>query len=98
MLIIYSKFGKFRNLPYICVIKVKQVVTIKNNKIMKTFEINNETITIEKIGYGLYILTGMGTSVPCNDSEIWDWCDDEENKEKHLAAKETAYRLLVNNL
>ena len=65
---------------------------------MKTFEINNETIAIEKIGYGMYILTGMGTSVPCNDSEIWDWCDDEENKEKHLAAKETAYRLLVNNL
>ena len=24
--------------------------------------------------------------------------NDEENKEKHLAAKETAYRLLVNNL
>lgn len=65
---------------------------------MKTFEINNETITIEKIGYGLYILEGMGTLVPCNDSEIWDWCDDEENEEKRSAAKEAAYRLLVNNL
>lgn len=36
MLIIYSKFGKFRNLPYIRIIKVKQVVTIKKYKIMKT--------------------------------------------------------------
>ena len=36
MLIIYSKFGKFRNLPYICIIKVKQVVTIKKCKNMKT--------------------------------------------------------------
>lgn len=35
MLIIYSKFGKFRNLPYICIIKVKQVVTIKKYKIME---------------------------------------------------------------
>lgn len=39
MLIIYSKFGKFRNLPYICIIKVKQVVTIKKCKIMKTEKI-----------------------------------------------------------
>ena len=39
MLIIYSKFGKFRNLPYICIIKVKQVVTIKKYKIMKTEKI-----------------------------------------------------------
>ena len=39
MLIIYSKFGKFRNLPYICIIKVKQVVTIKKYKLMKTEKI-----------------------------------------------------------
>ena len=39
MLIIYSKFGKFRNPPYICIIKVKQVVTIKKYKIMKTEKI-----------------------------------------------------------
>lgn len=65
---------------------------------MKTFEIDNETITVEKTGCGPYILTGTGASVPCNDSEIRDWCDDEENKEKHQAAKETAYRPLVNNL
>lgn len=39
MLIIYSKFGKFRNMPYICIIKVKQVVTIKKYKNMKTEKI-----------------------------------------------------------
>ena len=65
---------------------------------MKTFEFNNEAITIEKTGYGQYVLSGLGTSVHCTDSEIWDWCDDDENEEKHLSAKESAYRLLVNSL
>ena len=40
---------------------------------MKTFEFNNEAITIEKTGYGQYVLSGLGTSVHCTDSEIWDW-------------------------
>ena len=65
---------------------------------MKTFECNNETITIEKTGYGQYVLSGMGTSVHCTDSEIWHWCYDDENGEKHLSAKESAYRLLANSL
>nr|DAM63490.1 MAG TPA: hypothetical protein [Caudoviricetes sp.] len=70
---------------------------------MKTFEFNNEAITIEKTGYGQYVLSGLGISVHCTDSEIWDWCDDDwcdddENEDKHLAAKESAYRLLVNSL
>lgn len=65
---------------------------------MKTFEFNNETITIERAGYGQYTLSGLGTSIHCTDSEIWDWCDDDENKEKHEFAKQTAYRLLVNAL
>lgn len=65
---------------------------------MKTFEFNNETITIEQVGYGQYTLRGLDSSVHCTDSEIWDWCDDEENEEKHLYAKETAHRLLVNSL
>ena len=37
MLIIYSKFGKLINPPYICIIKVKQVVTIKNMKASKVY-------------------------------------------------------------
>lgn len=65
---------------------------------MKTFEFNNETITIEQTGYGQYTLRGLGTSVHCTDSEIWDWCDDDENAAKHESAKETAYRLLLNSL
>lgn len=65
---------------------------------MKTFEFNNEAIAIEKTGYGQYVLSGLGISVHCTDSEIWDWCDDDENEDKHLAAKESAYRLLVNSL
>lgn len=63
---------------------------------MKTFTFHNATITIEKAGYGQYTLHGLGTSVHCTDSEVWDWCDDEENKEKHEDAKRTAYNLLKN--
>lgn len=77
---------------------IKPAATDKRHKIMKTFEINNETITIEEVGYGQYVLSGLSTSVHCTDSEIWDWCDDDENEEKHLEAKESAYRLLVNSL
>ena len=47
---------------------------------MKTFEFNNEAITIEKTGYGQYVLSGLGISVHCTDSEIWDWCDDDEKE------------------
>lgn len=61
---------------------------------MKTIEFNNEIITIEQTGYGQYTLRGLGTSVHCADSEVWDWCDDDENEEKHLIAKETAYNIL----
>ena len=77
---------------------IEPAATDKRHKIMKTFEINNETITIEKVGYGQYVLSGLSTSVHCTDSEIWDWCDDDEKEEKHLEAKESAYRLLVNSL
>lgn len=66
---------------------------------MKTFEHKGETITIERaIGYGQYTLRGLGTSVHCTDSEIWDWCDDNENEEKHSEAKEAAYRMLKNSI
>lgn len=58
MLIIYSKFGKFRNLPYICIIKVKQVVTIKKYKIMKATDLFNsrkeEFETIESFSKRVY--------------------------------------------
>lgn len=77
-------------------ITIEPAATDKRHKIMKTFEINNETITIEQTGYGQYVLSGLGTSVHCTDSEIWDWCDDDENEEKHFAAKDAAYRVLVN--
>lgn len=63
---------------------------------MKTFTFHNATITIEQTGYGQYTLRGLGTSVHCTDSEVWDWCDDEENKQKHQDAKRTAYNLLKN--
>lgn len=57
-----------------------------------------ESLKNSRTGYGQYVLSGLGISVHCTDSEIWDWCDDDENEDKHLAAKESAYRLLVNSL
>lgn len=65
---------------------------------MKKFEIHNEIITIEKVGYGQYTLRGLGTSVHCTNSSIWDWCDDEDNEEKHLAAMQAAFDLLEKSL
>lgn len=65
---------------------------------MKTFEFNNEVITIEATGYGQYTLRGLGISAHCTDSEMWDWCDDDENEEKHLNAKQAAYNILKNQL
>lgn len=71
-------------------ITIEPAATDKRHKIMKTFEINNETITIEKVGYGQYVLSGLSTSVHCTDSEIneilrpcamWycDYCAWEDN-------------------
>ena len=79
-------------------ITIEPAATDKRHRIMKAFEINNETIPIEQVGDGQDILRGIDTSVHCTDSEIWDWCDDKENEEKHLSAKESAYRLLINSL
>ena len=64
---------------------------------MKTFEFNSEIITIEIAGYGQYTLRGLDNSVHCSDTEIWDWCDDDENEEKHLNAKQAAYNMLKTN-
>lgn len=65
---------------------------------MKTFEYNNETITIEKAGYGQYTLRGLGISAHCTDSKIWDWCDDDSDEDEHEAAKFRAYKILENLL
>lgn len=85
-------FGADQNNAYICTI-------INKATNMKTFEYKGEIITIERaIGYGQYTLRGLGTSVHCTDSEICDWCDDNENEEKHSEAKEAAYRMLKNSI
>ena len=61
---------------------------------MKTFEFHNAKMTIESKGYGQYTLSGLGTSVHCTDSKIWDYCTDSEDKKKHAEAKRAAYKLL----
>lgn len=51
-------------------------------------------------GYGQYIIEatykGKDIRVRTNDSECYDWLNDESNKEKHLQAKRYAYSKVVN--
>ena len=54
-------------------------------------------IEIEKTGYGQYIIRGGKVAVHCTDSEIWDWCDDEENPTKMKEAQRAAFRAIVNS-
>lgn len=50
-------------------------------------------------GYGHYILSayyrGKKVETSTNDSEIFDWLEDESDKKMHLYAKQMAYRLIV---
>lgn len=51
-------------------------------------------------GYGQYYLTanykGKQIKVHTANSECFDWLNDDSNKEKHLKAKQYAYRTIVN--
>lgn len=65
---------------------------------MKKFEFKNQEISIERTGYGQYILRGLGTSVYTTDSSIYDWCDDDSDESKYMEAQERAYQLLINSI
>jgi hypothetical protein len=49
-------------------------------------------------GYGQYIVTGIFANylitAKTTDSEIFDWLNDDSNKEKHNRAKRAAYSLI----
>ena len=49
-------------------------------------------------GYGAYIVytkyKGVNVEVLTHDSEIWDWLNDDSNREKHQQAKRSAYGLI----
>ena len=51
-------------------------------------------------GYGQYLLQseykGKFISVRTNDSEIFDWLEDDSSKIKNLEAKQRAYSLIRN--
>lgn len=51
-------------------------------------------------GYGQYIVSaayrGSNVAARTTDSEIFDWLNDDSNKEKHLDAKRAAYLLIRN--
>lgn len=49
-------------------------------------------------GYGSYILSaryyGKNIEIHTNDSEIYDWLEDDSNKQMHEEAKKHAYILI----
>lgn len=50
-------------------------------------------------GYGHYIINatyrGKDITAHTNDSEAWDWIDDDSNKEKYNAARRHCYMRIV---
>ena len=52
----------------------------------KNWSYNGNDYEMVKTGYGQYMLNGYH----CSDSEIWDWCDDDSNEEKHMEALRAA--------
>ncbi|MCC8186488.1 MAG: hypothetical protein LIP08_02975 [Bacteroides sp.] len=50
-------------------------------------------------GYGQYVINatykGKLISTHTTDSEIWDWIDDDSNKEKYNDARRHCYREIV---
>ena len=57
---------------------------------IKVWNYNGVDYEMKKTGYGQYVLNGYH----CTDSEIWDWCDDDSNEEKHEEAMKAAERFI----
>lgn len=56
----------------------------------KTWNYNGINYEMVKTGYGQYILNGYH----CTDSSIWDWCDDDSDEDKYMAALDAAERFI----
>ena len=63
----------------------------------KQFKYGGLPIEIKRTGYGQYTLCSGNVALHCTDSEIWDWCDDDENMEKMEAAQIAALRMIVSS-
>lgn len=68
---------------------------------MMTIKFNKVEISIERAhGYNSYYLTahykGKNIKVHTNDSLMFDYFNDYDNKQKHLDAKRKAYFLIKN--
>jgi hypothetical protein len=57
-------------------------------------------LSISRANGGQYYLTanykGKQIKVHTTNSECFDWLNDDSNKEKHLEAKQYAYKTIVN--
>lgn len=67
---------------------------------MKTGKFRNVVFTIEHTHmYGHYHIRatykGMNIKVLTTDSEIWDFLDDDSDKEKHQDARRSCYYAIV---
>ena len=67
---------------------------------MKTGKFKKVSFTMQRqVGYGSYLITsnyrGKKIEVHTNDSEAWDWLDDDSNKEKQNNARRHCYYMIV---
>lgn len=55
---------------------------------MKQFKFHNANITMERKGYGQYIITGMGKSIHCTSShcDSFIWFAETYIKDFHVSA------------
>ena len=53
---------------------------------MKTITINNQTFTMNQVGYGQYKVSNGLTTHYSTNSQAYDWIDDDEKEGKHNEA------------
>lgn len=76
----------------------KKEVNMNHRGLKKTGKFRKMYIEIEKRGHGDYIVTGdyKGTrhTLYTNNSEMWDWIDDDSNKKKQTDVLRQAYNMI----
>jgi hypothetical protein len=68
---------------------------------MKTAKFRKTEMTMRSIGYGQYIIEatyrGKNVKVRTNDSETYDWLDDDSDRVRYNDARKSAYTLITIN-
>ncbi len=75
-----------------------RIFTVQNQSKMATFRRIELRVELTS-SYGRYVVSahykGEDIKAVTTDAEIYDWLDDDSNREKHRWAKRAAYELIV---